>query len=51
MLLLGDLSPAQEKQELDFTQENIEVLMKNSNDFDTWVTEMVSDLENFTSSK
>ena len=51
MLLLGDLSPAQEKQELDFTQENIEVLMKNTNDFDTWVTEMVGDLENFTKSK
>jgi len=51
MLLLGELTPVQEKQELDFTQENIEVLMKNSNDFDTWVTEMVGDLENFTKSK
>ncbi len=51
MLLLGDLSSEQEKQELDFTQENIEVLMKNSSDFDTWVTEMVGDLENFTKSK
>ena len=51
MLLLGELSPAQEKQELEFTQENVEVLMKNSNDFDTWVTEMVGDLENFTKSK
>ena len=51
MLLLGDLTPEQEQQELEFTQENIEVLMKNSNDFDTWVTEMVGDLENFTKSK
>jgi len=51
MLLLGDLTPEQEQHELEFTQENIEVLMKNSNDFDTWVTEMVGDLENFTKSK
>ena len=51
MLLLGDMTPEQEQQELDFTQENVEVLMKNSGDFDTWVTEMVGDLENFTKSK
>ena len=51
MLLLGELTPAQEIQELEFTQENVEVLMKNSSDFDTWVTEQVGDLENFTSSK
>jgi|TARA_B100000959_G_C14677143_1_gene499014 hypothetical protein len=51
MLLLGELTPEQEESELDFTQENVEVLMKNSPDFDTWVTEMVGDLENFTNSK
>jgi hypothetical protein len=51
LLLLGDLSPEQEEQELEFTQENVEVLMKNSTDFDSWVTEMVGDLENFTQSK
>ena len=51
MLLLGELSPEQETQELEFTQENVEVLMKNSGDFDTWVTEQVGDLENFTQSK
>lgn len=51
MLLLGDLTAEQEKQDLDFTQENVEVLMKNSSDFDTWVTEQVGDLENFTQSK
>jgi len=37
--------------ELEFTQDNVEVLMKNSPDFDSWVTEMVGDLENFTNSK
>ena len=31
--------------------ENGELLMKNSSDFDTWVTEITSDLENFTESK
>ena len=46
-----ELTPEQEESELEFTQENIEVLMKNSPDFDTWVTEMVGDLENFTNSK
>ena len=51
MLLLGDLTPEQENQELEFSQENIEVLMKNSGDFDNWVTEQVGELENFTQSK
>jgi hypothetical protein len=37
--------------ELPFTKENAELLMKNSNDFDTWVTESVGDLENFTKNK
>jgi len=51
MLLLGELTPEQEEEELEFTQDNVEVLMKNSTDFDTWVTEQVGDLENFTTSK
>jgi len=51
MLLLGDMTPEEEAKELEFTQDNVEVLMKNSQDFDTWVTEMVGDLENFTESK
>jgi len=36
---------------LPFTKENAELLMKNSSDFDTWVTESVGDLENFTKNK
>ena len=51
MLLLGDLTPEQEQTALEFTQENVEVLMKNSGDFDSWITEQVGDLENFTQSK
>ena len=36
---------------LDFNEENAQILMKNSSDFDTWVTETVGDLENFTKTK
>tara|TARA_B100002019_G_C21268163_1_gene600597 strand:+ start:2096 stop:2518 length:423 start_codon:yes stop_codon:yes gene_type:complete len=45
---LGDLDP---EDELVYTQENAELLMKNGTTFDSWVTETVGDLENFTGSK
>jgi hypothetical protein len=47
-LLLVDTSDYSDDEELPFSQENSELLMKNSTDFDTWVTEVVGDLENFT---
>ena len=50
-LLLIDTSNVNLKDSLAFTQENAQVLMKNSSDFDTWVTETVGDLENFTKTK
>ena len=50
-LLLIDTSNINLKDDLVFTQENAQVLMKNSSDFDTWVTETVGDLENFTKTK
>ena len=50
-LLLVDISSLDPEDELPFTQENAELLMKNSSNFDTWVTETVSDLENFTGNK
>lgn len=50
-LLLVDTSTVDLQDELAYTQENAEILMKNSSDFDTWVTEVVGDLENFTNSK
>jgi hypothetical protein len=50
-LLLVDISEQNPEDELAYTQENAELLMKNAGDFDTWVTETVGDLENFTSSK
>lgn len=45
---IGDLNP---NDELPYTQENAELLMKNSNTFDSWVTETVGDLDFFTGSK
>jgi hypothetical protein len=50
-LLLVDVSALDLDDELLYTQDNAELLMKNSTDFDTWVTETVSDLENFTGNK
>ena len=50
-LLLVDVSALDPNDELKFTQENAELLMKNSTTFDSWVTETVSELENFTGNK
>ena len=50
-LVLIDLKDLDLEEELSFTVENAEILMKNSPDFDTWVTEATGELENFTQSK
>ena len=50
-LLLVDISNLDPEDTLEFTQDNAELLMKNSTEFYTWVTETVGDLENFTRSK
>jgi hypothetical protein len=50
-LLLVDVSAYEPDDELPFTHDNAELLMKNSGDFDTWITEVVGDLENFTGTK
>ena len=50
-LLLVDISAQDPEDFLVFDADNAELLMKNSTEFDTWVTETVGDLENFTSSK
>ena len=47
-IVLVDTSNYNDNDELPFSQENSQLLMKNSTDFDTWVTEVVGDLENFT---
>jgi hypothetical protein len=49
--LLVDVSQFDPDDELPYTQGNAELLMKNSNGFDAWVTETVGDLENFTGRK
>ena len=50
-LLLVDISDLKPDDCLPYTPANAELLMKNANDFDTWVTETVGDLENFTGNK
>ena len=50
-LLLVDVSKQDPNDELPWSQENAELMMKNSGDFDNWVSETVGDLENFTKSK
>ena len=50
-LLLVDISGLKPEDELVFSVENAETLMKNGADFDTWVTEITGDLENFTKTK
>ena len=47
-LLLVDISALDPEEELEFNHENSETLMKNASDFDTWITEVIGDLENFT---
>lgn len=50
-LLLVDISALNPDDELEFNQDNAETLMKNASDFDTWVSEVTGDLENFTKTK
>jgi hypothetical protein len=50
-LLLVDVSAFDPNDVLPYSQENAELLMKNSSTFDTWVTETVGELENFTGVK
>ena len=50
-LLLVDVSSFDENEELPYSTDNAETLMKNSNAFDTWLTETASELENFTQNK
>jgi len=49
--LLVDVSQFNPDDELPYTQDNAELLMKNSTSFDSWLTETVGDLENFTGRK
>ena len=50
-LLLVDVASFDPDDELPYSKDNAELLMKNAASFDTWVTETVGDLENFTGNK
>ena len=50
-LLLVDISNLDPEDTLPYTKDNAELLMKNAGDFDTWITETVGDLANFTKNK
>ena len=45
--MLVDLSKVDPESELPSSQDNAELLIKNSTEFDTWVNETVFDLSNF----
>tara|TARA_B100000214_G_scaffold363573_1_gene329214 strand:+ start:957 stop:1409 length:453 start_codon:yes stop_codon:yes gene_type:complete len=48
-LILVDTEGQDLTKELEFTEENAEVLVSQSAEFDTWLNEVVFDLENFRS--
>tara|TARA_R110000851_G_scaffold226880_1_gene379715 strand:+ start:348 stop:797 length:450 start_codon:yes stop_codon:yes gene_type:complete len=48
-LLLVDLKGKDTNLELDYTDENAQQLVENSNEFDNWLNEVVFDLDNFRS--
>lgn len=46
-LLLVDVAQDDMSKELPYNEENAETLVTNSNEFDTWLNEVVFDLDNF----
>tara|TARA_Y100001963_G_C6778091_1_gene448390 strand:- start:1868 stop:2320 length:453 start_codon:yes stop_codon:yes gene_type:complete len=46
-LILVDIGDKDKNSEVDYTEENAEVLVSQSTEFDTWLNEVVFDLENF----
>lgn len=48
-ILLIDPGTADPESEIEYTAENAELLVSNSADFDTWLNEVVFDLQNFRS--
>lgn len=50
-LLLVDISSLEPEDEMEFTEDNLVLLMKNSDIFESWVSEEVGNLENFTKNK
>ena len=46
-LILVDIDDQDPTKEVEYTEENAEVLVSQSTEFDTWLNEVVFDLENF----
>jgi hypothetical protein len=46
-LILVDISGQDPKKELEYSQDNAETLVSSSSEFDTWLNEVVFDLDNF----
>ena len=46
-LILVDIDGQDPDQELEYTQDNAETLVSSSTEFDTWLNEVVFDLDNF----
>ena len=46
-LLLVDIEGQDSQKELEFSEENAETLVSSSTEFDTWLNEVVFDLDNF----
>jgi len=44
---LVNIGDKDKNSEVDYTEENAEVLVSQSTEFDTWLNEVVFDLENF----
>jgi hypothetical protein len=50
-LVLVDIEGEDPEKELPFNEENSQLLVENSNEFDNWLNEVVFDLENFRSAE
>jgi hypothetical protein len=50
-LVLVDITKQNPNQEMKYTEENAQILVENSNEFDNWLNEVVFDLENFRSAE
>jgi hypothetical protein len=46
-LILVDLKGQDREMEMEFSEENAQILVENSSEFDNWLNEVVFDLENF----
>ena len=48
-LILVDLKGQDPEMQMEFSEENAQILVENSSEFDNWLNEVVFDLENFRS--